>query len=215
MFKFLRSYDATQTMRMKILPDSSADKQSFDRIKTFDWRRLSLNLFVIFHLSVLFVCGMPGTFPLKEKAAQFLRPYALRMGLWQSWDMFAPEPLTLNAYLEAEVEFSDGSTRIWTFPRVSEMGVIDKMINERYRKWAVDNIRLDKHSLFWADTARYVARKTNTVPGNPPQKVFLWRYWHPIEAPQRKYVPAGYRARAGQFQKYKFFSYRVTAEDVR
>ena len=87
----------------------------------------------------------------------FIRPYMLWSGLFQAWDMFAPNPMKLNSYVEAEVSFRDGSRRIWSFPRMNEIGYVDRYFKERYRKFANEYLRMDVHSALWPDAARYIA----------------------------------------------------------
>lgn len=202
------SQPLTERTPMNILPMKNVPPTATN------WRLVGIQCFVIFHIIVLVCCGVPGSFPLKDRLLQVLNPYALRVGLWQYWNMFAPEPFSLNAYLEAEIEFADGTKSVWSFPQMSKMGYFERMCSERYRKWAVDEIRLDEKSLFWADTARYVARKAQTDPSNPPHIVSLRRHWHVIEDPNLAFVPVGSRVLASRFQTYRFYRYEVHAEDV-
>ena len=100
-----------------------------------------------------------------------MRPYFLRAGLFQSWDMFAPVPKGANAYIDAELHFSDGSRKIWTYPRMEKMSLKQTLFQERYRKFA-DNLQRDELDDLLPDAARHIAR-LNSTPGNPVKTVVL------------------------------------------
>ncbi len=120
--------------------------------------------------------------------------------------MFAPDPLRINAYLEAEVKFQDGSTLRWTFPRMEQLSMGRKYFKERWRKWATDNVRLDRNSGLWADAARYVARLHQAMP-SPPTQVKLIRLWADIPPPERAKEPDNWNS-------YAFFTYDVKPSDL-
>lgn len=106
-------------------------------------------------------------------------------GLWQYWDMFAPNPARIDFYLDAVVRYSDGSEAVVAYPRMRGMGVAQKYVYERYRKYSE---RLsDNEAWKWPDTAYWFALRGWSEEGNPPVKVVLRRHFRevqPIGTPQ-------------------------------
>jgi hypothetical protein len=170
--------------------------------------------FLIWHLSALFVCAWPGSSALRNHLGVVFRPYFGFFHLWQNWSMFAPEPSSLNAFVRVEVKYKDGKVRWFDLPRMSELGYVDKYFQERYRKWAVDNIRSDDSRGYWPAAARYLARKANPDPLNPPVEISLWRFWMTIESPDVKFRPVGFRVSEQELQKFKFFTTALKPEDL-
>ena len=54
--------------------------------------RVVINAFILFHLLAIACVAMPASsFPL-EICRELIGPYMLWSGLFQQWDMFAPDP---------------------------------------------------------------------------------------------------------------------------
>ena len=136
-------------------------------------KRLAIHLFIGFHLVAIACWCVPLDSPLVPLCRDIVRPYFLWVGLFQSWDMFAPIPKGANTYIEATLRYRDGSQRTWTFPRVEQMGLKEKLFKERYRKFA-DNFQRDELDELLPDAARHIAR-LNSSPGNPVRMVILVR----------------------------------------
>ncbi len=144
------------------------------------------HFFALFHVVAICAWSLPYYAPTKKRATAFLKPYMNLSGLWQDWDMFSPEPLSVNSHLEAEIFYRDGTMRRWEFPRMEHYGIWERYGKERYRKWAHDRVRLDSYSIIWPDTALFIARLNDRDPSNPPVNVKLHRFWENIPSP----VPA-------------------------
>jgi hypothetical protein len=166
----------------------------------------TLSAFIAFHIIAIFFWSMPLNTLLVGVVRDAVGPYFLWSGLWQGWDMFAPNPYSTNAYLEAEVVFRDGQQRVWKFPRMQDLGLVDRYFKERYRKWANERVRMDANSVLWPDAARYIAR-LHANPRNPPQTVRLVRYW--AEVP-----PPGPGVSKPAYQRYVFYTYTVAPGDL-
>lgn len=110
----------------------------------------------------------------------------LPTGLWQAWNMFAPNPAMSNVYLEAQVTLSDGSRATWKFPRMAELGYFDRYRMERYRKWGTERVwsagNADPRVMEAA--ARFAARQVARQE-NPATAVELVRYRVQIASPKR------------------------------
>lgn len=173
-------------------------------------RRAATNAFIAFHLVAVAVFVSPGRTPLLDAAARLVQPYLAFTGLWQYWDMFAPEPAYVNFRVEARVTFRDGTSTLWLFPGPEGKGPIAAYRMERLRKWR-DAIRVDENEEVWPDTARWVAR-VFANPANPPAKIELIRRWEDVPAPAsgdyQAIEPAAYA------ESFTFFAYDVSPEDL-
>jgi hypothetical protein len=188
-----------------------------ERLVKRPWLRAFINAFIILHVYIIVIWGLPSS-RFRYVMTQPVQSYVLQTGLWQSWDMFSPEPLSLNFTVEAHIRFRDGSTNVWEFPRMEKLGIWERFQKERYRKWR-ERIRQDSYGIAWNDTARFVARLHNN-PANPPVKVTLVRHWQAITPPAlrpgtldaKDYQPI---AKDPDFKfNFRFKEYDVKPEDL-
>jgi hypothetical protein len=110
----------------------------------------------------------------------WLRPspvqqYILSFGVWQSWDMFAPNPSNRDVWGDAEIQYKDGSVKTWQYPRMHELGLFSKFAKERYRKY-FERANLEDYAYLWPDLCEWIARQKNSNPANPPVLVRLYRH---------------------------------------
>jgi hypothetical protein len=164
-----------------------------------------VNAFIVGHVSTIAAWSIPTPLqPVPVRALNRLTaPYMRGLGLWQGWDLFAPDPLTVNIDVEAEVTFRDGRRVLWVFPRMEELSYFDRYRKERYRKWR-ERVRLDTYRSVWPDTAGYVGRLYDG-PGHPVVAVALIRRWVEIPAPVGPWLPSRLSAVATTFS-YQFFA---------
>lgn len=104
-----------------------------------------------------------------------VRQYMYSFGVWQSWDMFAPNPSNRDVWGDAEIQFADGTVKTWQYPRIKEMGLFQKFAKERYRKY-FERANLEQYGYFWSDLCQWIANQNNPDPKNPPKLVRLWRH---------------------------------------
>lgn len=102
-----------------------------------------------------------------------IQPYMRWTGLFQTWDMFAPNPIPANTTIKAVI-ITDHHLRVWEYPRMDELGFGERYCKERYRKFA-ENLLEDRSSLLLADVSKHIARFYNN-PEDPPEKVILLKY---------------------------------------
>jgi hypothetical protein len=140
--------------------------------------RILINLFLGFHILAIACWCLPLNLPPLRLGKRIIRPYFLWSGLFQSWDMFAPIPASANSYLEATVIYKDGSRKTWPFPRMEQLSLTDRYIEERYRKFE-ENIQNSANDAMWPDVARRVAR-LNSTPEKPVKTILLIQKWSPI-----------------------------------
>jgi hypothetical protein len=171
-------------------------------------RRILINAFLLFHIVAITCWCIPLNSTLLSECRALIRPYMLWSGLFQTWNMFAPVPKRLNAYIEASVILTDGQVQTWPFPRMEKLGYFERYRKERYNKFA-ENLREDAKSGLWPDAARYVARLYKN-PSNPPKIIVFVRYWSEI----RRAAWNGFEI-PEEWHQHVFFEYDVQPEDLR
>jgi hypothetical protein len=100
-------------------------------------------------------------------------------GLFQAWDMFAPDPKSVNAYIKATIVTQNHHIKIFTFPRMEQLSFAERYRKERYRKFA-ETLMQEQNAAVWPDIARHVARSYNNSV-DPPYKVSLIQFHSDIK----------------------------------
>jgi hypothetical protein len=168
--------------------------------------RSLINAFIILHVVAIVFWSQPFQYWPRSLVRGIAAGYMQFCGVWQEWNMFAPEPRSIRIRMDATVTFRDGSTKTWMFPQMDQMTLWERCRKERYRKWAHDNVRVDAESRLWAPTANYIARQFPD-PDNPPVAVQLHRYWADIPGPT-----ATDREKAdASFHRYTFYEMKIAA----
>ena len=147
------------------------------------FRKPVLTVFILAHIIGLSIYAAPRSSARDALLAPFL-PYMRVCGLEQTWTVFAPNPPQWSTYLSADIEFADGTSKEWEFPRIEKMALMDKVPSERFRKWANDNMGDAEQAPAWPDTIRYVAR-LHKNPSNPPVFISLLRHRITIPDPSQ------------------------------
>jgi hypothetical protein len=148
------------------------------------WSRIRhalILIFLVWHFSGVIIWLSPDC-PLKQKLITPYLGYLNFFGLWQGWSVFE-HPRTYNEYVTAVVAFKDGSQKIWEFPRMEKLSIIEKMFKEGYRRWGNDCVSDVNDSYLWPDAARYIARM-NRSNGSTPASVSIIRHWVWIDPPE-------------------------------
>jgi hypothetical protein len=153
-----------------------------------------VKVLVLFHVAAITIWSLPnppapvtnGTAPYRPEDyilapnSRFLKnsivlQYIQTFGLFQAWDMFAPDPSNVNLYGTAEVEFKSGKVESWTYPRVAEQDLIMKVPVERYRKY-YERAYHESYGWVWPIFAQRVAYVNALDPTDPPVMVRLTRH---------------------------------------
>jgi hypothetical protein len=189
------------------IPDSTANRnlpaqsQRLQKVK-----RIAINAFIIFHLIAIVCWSLPVNNSLIHFVKESVRPYLVWSGLFQSWDMFSPDPKSVNSYLEAVVIYTDGTSQLWSFPRMELLGAKDRYFKERYRKYE-ENLQNNNYPDLWPDAARYIAR-LNSDSTHRVQKVLLVVRWSDI-------IPRSDNSYdRGPWDVNVFYTYTVKPEDL-
>ena len=91
-------------------------------------RKAVISAFIVFHLITITCVAVPVDFAPIVKVRGLVWPYFLWTGLFQRWDMFAPDPPAVNSYIKTVVISQDRHMHVWSFPRMEELG-----LGERFR----------------------------------------------------------------------------------
>jgi hypothetical protein len=124
--------------------------------------------------------GLLVNYRIKNEPWSPLFWYMQPTGLWQYWDMFAPNPSSMDVWLDAVIVLQDGSKVTRTYPRMALLSIPEKYVSERYRKY-VERVNPDVHSWKRPELAQWMALQAATDPGNPPIQVELRRHFRIIQ----------------------------------
>jgi len=168
------------------------------------WGRILINAFILWHLSALTIWLLPES-ALRRNCIGLVSPYMTWTGFMQSWSLFSPNPAPTEVYVEARITDADGRVRSWVYPRMVNMGYLERYRRERFRK-LIEMAHPDENSMVWPSLARYAARRNNIDPRHPPVSVALVRHFRAIPPPGLLFAP---------YQTSIFFQMPVRPGDLR
>jgi hypothetical protein len=121
--------------------------------------------------------------------------------------MFAPVPKGANTYLEATLIYKDGGREMWTYPRMEELSLKEKLLKERYRKFA-DMLQRDELDDLLPDAARHIARLKSRSQNPVKTVILIQRFSFIVPRSDGSYVPE-------PWDTHILLGYGVRAEDLR
>ncbi len=138
--------------------------------------------------------------------------YLNSTGFWQYWNMFSPNPASTDVWIDADVEFADGKTMLFKYPRMQDLSFTERYFKERYRKY-VENSHGERYAYKWPAVAQAIAFQSYSGDGNMPVKVTLRRHFKEIKplrsfSPPKDYVEPPYLT-------YEYFTYMVDTELIK
>ena len=133
-----------------------------------------ISIFILFHLIAITCWALPWNVAPLRGVREMVRPYLVWSGLFQTWDMFAPNPKSINSYIKAVVITENRHMKVWTFPRMEELSFRERYRKERYRKFE-DALQDQQLETLWPDVATHIARLLKS-PGDRPDKVLLIQF---------------------------------------
>ena len=98
-----------------------------------------------------------------------IKQYVQCTSFWQYWDMFAPNPADTDCYGDAIVEYKDGSHYLYAYPRMHDLNLFDRYVNERYRKF-FERACTQEFGYTWTQFGQYVALRCYHDPKTRPSK---------------------------------------------
>jgi len=156
-----------QAKRQKARPRSGPGTEN----ETETLRRGAISVFILFHLIAITCMALPANFSALNTVRELVQPYMLWIGLFQTWDMFGPDPRATNSYVKAVVITQGHHMNVWAFPRMEELSFAEKYRKERYRKF-LDVLPEPQNAPLWPDVAKHVAAQFSNQ-NDPPDKVLL------------------------------------------
>jgi hypothetical protein len=175
--------------------------------------RTLITLFIISNFMMMIRAQLHENSPVINfiyKPITFLQNY---LSMWRGWSMFAPNPLRINAFIDAKITFQDGEELIWDFPKPAEDNLIERYVfGERYRKYMTDGLRLDNKAFLREDAAKFVLRKI--APEHykkKPVSVTLRRRWQDIADWNVNFIPHRTPVDKSKFNTFEFYTYKVEA----
>lgn len=155
-----------------------------ENLESQGFLRGAMSVFILFHLIAIICWTVPTNFAPIRDVKEIVRPYMLWSGLFQSWDTFAPNPKSVNSYIEAVVITRSRHQIVWVFPRMDRLGFGERYGKERYRKFA-EVLPDRKNAYLWPDVAKHVARLFDSQT-DPVEMVLLIEFQAPIRAGDSK-----------------------------
>jgi hypothetical protein len=135
------------------------------------------------------------------------RFYLLSTGLWQYWDMFAPNPAHLDYWYDSVVTYQDGSVRTVPYPRMKTSSLWRKFLDERYRKYIERTNNDETDSWKWPAFAQRMALMATTDERNLPVRVVLRRHYRFLAGPGKP--------EPKEYQTSEFFVWIVDEQRLR
>lgn len=129
--------------------------------------------------------------------------YLLSTGLWQGWDMFAPNPADTDVWVDSVVTFEDGSEKIIDLRRIYTLSIPEKYIQERFRKFR-ERFSDDANGWKWPHAAYRFALEAKRATGKEPVRVALRRHWQEIRPPGQE-TPS-------EYETYTFYETLIDAQ---
>jgi len=130
-------------------------------------------------------------------------------GLWQSWDMFSPDPRREDIRVEVRFANRDGTSHSLMLTAMNAMGYGERLQKERWRKFFNDHLRLDDERSLWQPFAEFMVRALRDE-GQDPVSIELVRWWRAAEP--RVSPQARPDVRQAPWGSYTFYRWRVPAE---
>src|SRR5271156_1119416 len=93
-----------QAKSRKPLPNARSEAENRDA-KTV--RHAAINVFILFHLVAITCVTLPWNLPITSSVKELVRPYMRWTGLYQTWDMFGPDPEMVNSYVKSVIVTQD------------------------------------------------------------------------------------------------------------
>jgi hypothetical protein len=148
-------------------------------------------------------------FPPKRILDPMSLPFMRACGLWQSWEMFSPDPRRDDIRVEVRFVNRDGTSHRLMLTAMNAMGYGERVQKERWRKYFNDHLRLDDERRLWQPFAEFVVRALRNE-GQDPASIELVRWWRAAEP---RISPAlRPDVRDAPWESFVFHRWRVPAE---
>jgi hypothetical protein len=162
---------------------------------------------IITYIFAAFSWSMPADkFPRKDSIVKYTEKPLFFFGLWQDWNMFAPNPRNEDIWMDLHFLNRDGTLHTWALTDMVKMPFIERWRQERWRKYFNDHLRLDDEKRLWQPFADYsltVLRQR----GYDPVTIDFVRHWRPTQIPVRPDLRAD--VRKDPWKQHLFFHWQI------
>jgi len=136
---------------------------------------------------------------------RFFEDYLRITGFQQNWNMFAPNPIREDIWIEGRVRLASGKQEIYSFPRNAQLSLWQQILQERFKKY-LDTAQEETSGIVWPSMADYIARKVYKNDGDLPVFVELIRHSRVVALPNEEQVE--------EYDSFKFFETPILPERI-
>lgn len=155
--------------------------------------RALISFLLVLTLAAIMVMNMPDS-DIKTRLLSLAQPYINATGLDQDWSMFSPNPRATAIYVEAHIDYKDGTSSVWSIPTRPGLWAYS---DYRWQKVG-EHVRLDANEWMWRPFAAYIGTQAR-ADGREPVRVTLVRRWFQL-------LPPGPGPDRGPWNEFSFFS---------
>ena len=120
------------------------------------WRLVTVNALVALLLIAVAIDTMPqAPFALRLRVHRLLVPLGIAQG---PWNLFAPQPDSMNLRVRAEITYRDGVRRDWEAPQWHKLSPLARWTAHRRHTW-IDRLVTQEAAPAWEAWCRYLARE--------------------------------------------------------
>lgn len=174
-----------------------------ERVEASAAGRWALSAMLVVTLAALVAWNLPAGSELRTVTLPLSEPYINATGLTQTWNLFAPDPLSRTREFEARIHYPDGTSTSWQAPRGGP-GLAQYRTYRWYAQMA--RLRLDSSQERWKPFVEWLV-KVHDHRGRQPDRVDLIRRWRDV-APSPD-TPDG------SWQEETFFTLDLYSEPTR
>jgi hypothetical protein len=145
---------------------------------------LAVNAFIVAYLFFAWSWDLPPGSPLRKLLNPLRAPVAWA-GVWHTWSMFAPDPLSTNELIVADIHLADGRLLRWEQARLEHVSFWDAFLSMREQKFLASMTASGgAYDFLWPALGEFVARDA-VAQGYAPVRVVLKLRFCPIPPPSQ------------------------------
>lgn len=185
------------------------------------WCAVKKTIIIIFfslNVGIMIVGALPDRSAIGAQFINLVSRYQAWTMLYQPWSMFAPNPMNTNAYVNAEIQFNDGTIEEWPLLRQRLLKNPRRvLVGDRYRIFSQKTLVPNRNELVWFDISKYiahqVAQRESEGKKRSIKQILFKRYSNVIKPPpEAPLIPHG--TLSTSYNVEPVFYYQPTTEKV-
>lgn len=170
-------------------------------------QRVFANIVIILSILMMIRAQIDSKNPLGRVIFKTITPIQNYLSMWRGWQMFAPNPLRMNSQIVARIH-ANNKVFEYAFPGPKGKDKLQSyLVGERWRKYLIEGVRLDKNKYLFEDCAKWVLRKYKEKhPEHNIRKIDLVRKWSNIPPWDQYFVEHRSDSKI-EYKEFKFYSY--------